>query len=130
MKFSLFSKLTVLITAIMLAGSAFAAGPAHKGTLEIADTVLINGKQLPPGVYTVVWDGEGPDTSMHIMKGKKEVATAGCKVVSLDQKASQDAAEVTTDAAGRELSAVRFAGQKYELDVTGTGSQAMKNSVK
>jgi hypothetical protein len=132
MKFSLSSKLITLMTAMLLATAAFAAGAAHKGTLEVSDKVLVNGKELPPGIYTIVWDGDGPDTNLHIMQGKKEVATAACKVHSLDQKASQDAAEITTDSAGRELTAVRFAGQKYQLDVTGGSSQAqMKgNSVK
>jgi hypothetical protein len=124
MKFSLFSKLITSITAVVLATSAFAAGAAHKGTLEISDSVLVNGQQLSPGSYTVVWDGEGPDSNLHIMKGKKEVAAATCKVVSLDQKASQDAAELKTDSQGKELTAVRFAGQKYELDITGESSRA------
>jgi hypothetical protein len=132
MKSSVFSNLMTLLAAVILAASAFAAGAAHKGTLEITDTVLVNGKQLLPGTYTVVWDGEGPDTSMHIMQGKKELATAACKVVTLDKKASQDAAESKTDSAGKELTAVRFSGQKYELDLTGESGQAqMKgNSVK
>lgn len=132
MKSPLFSRFMTLMTAVLLAASAFAAGASHKGTLEISDPVLVNGKQIAPGTYTVVWDGDGPDTSLHIMKGGKEVATAPCKVVALDQKASQDATEVKTNSGSRELSAVRFSGQKYELDVAQDASQAqMKgNSVK
>jgi hypothetical protein len=132
MKSPLFSKCMTLTTAVVLGASAFAAGASHKGSLEVSDPVLVNGKQLTPGIYTVVWDGEGPDTSLHIMKGSKEIATAPCKVVALDQKASQDAAEVKTNSGSRELTAVRFSGQKYELDVAEDGSRAqMKgNSVK
>ncbi|HEY6307534.1 MAG TPA: hypothetical protein VI488_13865 [Candidatus Angelobacter sp.] len=132
MKSPLFSKLMTFMTAALLATGAFAAGVAHKGTLEVSNPVMVNGKQLPPGTYTIVWDGDGPDTSLHVMKGKTEVATAPCKVVALDQKASEDATEVKTSSAGRELSAVRFSGQKYQLDITGDSSRAqMKgNSVK
>jgi hypothetical protein len=133
MKSPLLSKVMTFITAVLLAASAFAAGASHKGTLEVADSVLVNGKQIAPGSYTVVWDSDGPDTSLHIMKGNKEVATAPCKVVALDQKASQDAAEVKTSSEGRELSAVRFSGQKTQLDIAGeTGTAQMKsgNSVK
>lgn len=133
MKSSLFSKFITLMAAVLLATGAYAAGAAHKGSLEVADSILVNGKQVPPGSYTVVWDGDGPDTSLHIMQGKKEIATAPCKVVALDQKASQDAAELKNSSAGRELTAVRFSGQRYQLDVAGEASQAgMKsgNSVK
>jgi Protein of unknown function (DUF2911) len=132
MKSPLFSRLMTFMTAALLATSAFAAGAAHKGTLEVSNPVMVNGKQLPPGNYTIVWDGDGPETSLHIMKGKTEVATAPCKVVALDRKASEDAAEVKTSSAGRELSAVRFSGQKYELDLAGDASQAQTkgNSVK
>jgi hypothetical protein len=128
MKSPLFSKLMTLMVALLLAGSAFAAGASHKGTLEVADPVLVNGKQIAPGSYTVVWDGDGPDTSLHIMKGGKEIATAPCKVVTLDQKASQDATEVKTNSGSRELSAVRFSGQKYQLDVAQDGTQAQMKS--
>jgi hypothetical protein len=124
MKFSLCSKLITLMTAMLLATSAFAAGAAHKGNLEVSDSILVNGKQIPPGTYTVVWNGDGSNASLHIMQGKKELAAAACKVVPLDQKASQDAAEVRTDSEGKSLTAVRFAGQKYQLDLTGEGNQA------
>lgn len=123
-----FSKFMMLMMAMLLAASAFAAGALHKGSLQVVDPILVNGKEIAPGNYTVVWEGEGPDTSMHIMQGKKEVATAPAKVVPLDQKASQDAAEVNTSSAGRELSAVRFSGQKYQLDLTGGAGEAQMRS--
>lgn len=124
MKSSLLSKFMTLMTAVLLATGAYAAGAAHKGSLEVSDPILVNGKQVPPGNYTVVWDGDGPDANLHIMHGKKEIATAPCKVVALDRKASEDAAEVKSGAAGKELSALRFSGQKYQLDVAGETSQA------
>ena len=128
MKFSLFSKFMTLITALLLAAGAYAAGAAHKGSLQVSGPILVNGTQIPPGSYTVVWDGEGPDTSLHIMQGKKEVASAPCKVVALDQKASEDAKELKSSAAGKELTALRFSGQKYQLDVAGEPSQAEMKS--
>jgi hypothetical protein len=124
MKSSLFSKLITLMTTMLLSAGAFAAaGAAHKGTMEVSGPIMVNGKQLPPGTYTIRWDGDGPDTNLHVMQGKKEVAAAPCKVVFLDQKASRDEAETTKDSEGTQLTAVRFAGQKYELDLTGTTGQ-------
>lgn len=132
MKSQQFSKFVTLMTAILLTMAAVAAGAAHKGTLQISDPVQVNGKQVPAGIYTVVWDGEGPETNLHIMQGKKEVGAAPCRVVALDRKASNDAAEVRTSDAGRELTAVRFSGQKYQLDLAGETSQEAKsgNAVK
>ncbi len=124
MKSSLFLKFMTFMTAALLAAGAYAAGATHKGSLEVTDPITVNGKQLPPGNYTVVWEGDGPQADLHIMKGKKEIASAPCKVVALDQKAPEDAAEVTTGTAGKELSALRFSGQKYELRVAGETSQA------
>ncbi len=133
MKSAVFSKFMTLMTAVLLATGAYAAGAAHKGNLDVTNPIVVNGKQVPPGNYTVVWDGDGPEANLHIMQGKKEIAAAPCKVVALDRKASEDAAEVTSSAAGRELTALRFSGQKYQLQVSGETSQAgMKsgNSVK
>lgn len=128
MKSPLSSKLMTLMTAMLLATSAFAAGAAHKGSLEVSDPILVNGKQLTAGNYAVVWEGDGPDATLHIMQGKKEIATAPCKVVVLDQKAPQDAAEVRTGSEGRELTAVRFSGQKYQLNLAGESDQAQMKS--
>jgi len=124
MKSSLFSKIKIMTLAVatLLPIGAYAAGPVHKGSLQVADAVQLNGKQLAPGDYTVTWQGEGPNVDLHISRGKKEVATAEAKIVQLDKKASQDAAEVSTAGGARELTAMRFAGSKLELDLTSAGS--------
>lgn len=122
MKFSLFSKIMTLATATLLVTSAYAAGPVHKGSLQVVDTVQVNGTQLAPGDYTVTWQGEGPNVDLRISRGSKEVATAEAKVVQLDKKAAQDAAEVSNAGGARELTAMRFAGSKMELQVVSGGS--------
>ena len=129
MKFSHFFKLMALATVLVLASAAFAGGaPAHKGNFQVNDPVQVNGKQLKAGEYTVTWDGEGPAVNLHFMLNGKEVATAPATVVQLEQKASQDAAEVKTTASDRQLSALRFSGKKYELDIGVESSQAQGKS--
>lgn len=122
MKSSLFSKIMTLATATLLVAGAYAANPVHRGSLQIVDPVQLNGKELAPGNYIVTWQGEGPNVDLRISRGKKEVATAEAKLVQLDKKADQDAAEVNTSSGTRELTAMRFAGSKVELEVVGAGS--------
>src|SRR5262245_54790684 len=111
MKSSLSSKLITLATAVLLTASAF-AGTTHKGSLQISDPVQVNGKQLPAGDYTVTWSGDGPNVNVSITRSGKVLATAAAKVVTLDQKSSQDAAEVKNGVTGsRELITLRFSGQ-------------------
>ena len=128
MKFSHFFKIMTLAAVLALTTGAFAAGGVHKGSLQVNDPVQVNGKQLKAGEYTVIWDGEGPAVSLHFMLNGKEVATAPATVVQLDQKASTDAAEVKAAAGDRQLSALRFSGKKFELDLGVESSQAQGKS--
>jgi hypothetical protein len=126
---SFFKIMTLAITAL-LATAAYAAGAVHKGNLRIVDTVQVNGKQLPAGDYTVTWEGDGPNVDVHISKGKKEVASAPAKVVTLDQEADQDAVEVSSASGARELTAVRFGGKRYQIDVVSSASGQSGASVR
>jgi hypothetical protein len=130
MKSLSFSKIMTLAIAALLATAAYAAGTAHKGNLRIVDPVQVNGKQLPAGDYTVTWEGDGPNADVHISKGKKEVASAPAKVVTLDQKADQDAAEISSAGGARELTAMRFGGNRYQIDVVSSGSGQSGDSVR
>jgi hypothetical protein len=128
MKFRLFSKFIILPLAVLLAGSVFAAN-AHKGDFQVFDTIQVNGKQLPAGEYTVTWDGEGPNVNVSITRGGKVMATATAKVVELEQKAERDATEVKANSAGaRDLTAIRFSGKKYQLELGASSGQGADKS--
>jgi hypothetical protein len=130
MKFSPLFKFLMLTMGALLAASAYAASASHKGNLHVSDPVQVNGKQLTPGDYTVAWDGDGPDVTVHITREHKEIAAATAKVVGLNEKSSDDAALVTNSPSGkRDLTGVRFAGKAYELDLT-SAAQASGGSVK
>ena len=115
MKFS--KPLIVLFFALGLVTAAFAA---NKGNFQISDPVQVNGTTLPAGDYVAKWDGSGPTVQVSITRNGKTVATVPAKLVQLDQKASQDAAEIQNLAGGRrELTTLQFSGKKYSLQLAG-----------
>jgi hypothetical protein len=64
-----------------------------------------------------------------IIREGKVLTTVSAQLVNLDQKASEDAAEVQTGASGnRELSVLRFSGKKYSLTLSGQSDQAKMGS--
>jgi hypothetical protein len=131
MRFSLFSKSLILKTLILtmaLATFAYAAGAAHKGSLHITAPVQVNGKQLPAGDYTVTWEGDGPSVNLHISRDRQELASAAAKVVPLDRKVNEDTALVSNNQGQRELTAMRFSGKQFELEITGDAADTMKSA--
>lgn len=128
MRFSQFCKLMTLSTALLLAATAFAGSNPHKGSMTLGDAVQVNGKQLPAGEYKVVWDGDGPNVNVRFLRDGKEVASAPATVSSLDQIAKQDAAELHSTGETKQITAVRFAGKKIQLDISSSASEAKANS--
>lgn len=129
---SLRFKVMMLILALLPVG-AFAANNNHKGDLNVSAPVQVAGKQLPAGDYVVKWDGTGPTTQVNILRNGTLVATVPARVIKLDQKADEDAAEVTTASNGdRTLTAIRFGGKIYALEIGGeaTAGTASGDNVK
>lgn len=126
MKSSQSLKIMIVLLVITLAGSAFAAD-ISKGTFQISTPAQIGGTTLPAGDYTAKWSGTGPTVQVSIVRNGKTVATVPAKLVELNQKATADTAETHVGAAGtRDLTALRFSGKKYSLELSG-GSEAMKS---
>jgi hypothetical protein len=124
MKFQSVSKRLLLGLAVLLATSAFAA-TTNKGSLQISNTVMVSGKQLSAGDYSVKWDGNGPNVELNILQGNKVVATTPARMIDLSQKQSVDNALVKNNADGsRSLSEIRFSGKKYALAI-GSESASM-----
>src|ERR1043165_2056982 len=118
MKSSFFSRMITVLLALMLAGSAFAANGSHKESFQISAPTQVNGKELPAGDYEARWDGSGPSVQANITQGKKVVATVPAQVVNLDQASYSSEAEIkNSSTGGRELTALRFSGKKYALDL-------------
>jgi 2-methylaconitate cis-trans-isomerase PrpF len=101
---------SILAVTILLAGTAF-AGDSFKGNFQLSSPTQVSGKQLPAGDYVAKWDGSGPDVQVNIVKNGKTVATVPAKLVQLNAKANEDAAELKSGSNGnRELTSLRFSG--------------------
>jgi hypothetical protein len=123
------SKVLSLGLVVLLAASAFAA---NKGSLALASSTIVAGKQLAAGEYTVKWEGSGPAVEASIMQGKKVVATVQAHMVELDKAPNNDAAVVRKgDDGSATLNQIRFSGKKYALEVGDqTAASANPNSGK
>jgi hypothetical protein len=123
MKFATVSKSLVMGLALLLASSAFAA---TKADLHLNNPTSINGTNLKPGDYKLVWDGSGPAVEVSIMQGKNVVAKAPAKVVDLNTPAANNAAVVVKNGDGSTtLAGARFEGKKFAIEL-GAGSDGMQ----
>jgi hypothetical protein len=122
MSLSKISKGLLLGSALLLATSGFAA---NKGTLQVADPVTVNGKQLAAGTYIVKWDGAGPNVELNIMRGRNVVATVPARMLDLDRSPERDQAVTTVNSDGsKALNEIRFSGKKYALAVNEESAKA------
>ena len=102
---------------VLLATSLFAAGDSNKGSLQTLSAITVNGTNLPPGAYSLRWEGTGSNVQLSILKDKKIVATTPARLVDLGSRATTDSAVVKTENGSRMLSEVRFGGKKYALQI-------------
>ena len=122
MKLNYLAKTVVLGLAVLLASSAFAS---NKGSLQVREPLEVSGQQLAPGEYQLRWDGTGANVEVSFMRGKKEVAKASAKVVTLDKASDYDSAVVDHSDGRARVSEVRFAGKKYALAIGATENAEM-----
>ena len=125
MKSSMSLKLMVLFLALAVGMTALAAN-GNKGDFQISSPVQVNGTTLPAGDYTAKWEGTGPAVQVSIVCNGKTLATVPAKLVQSEQKAADNAAEIQNGNSGqRELTALRFSGKKYSLELGSTTAQSM-----
>jgi hypothetical protein len=113
MKIGNLCKSLLLGVTLLLAVGAFAA---NKGSMQLLDSVTVNGKTLTPGDYWLRWEGTGQNVQLSILKGSKVVATTAAHLVDLNQSAPANETLVKSSTDGsRSLSEIRFEGKKYAL---------------
>jgi hypothetical protein len=124
MKFAKFSKSLVLVTALLLASTAFAS---NKSNLQVRDTLTVNGTKIAPGDYKIQWEGTGPNVELSITQGKNVVAKVPARVVELPNVSSNDAAVTKKNDDGSwSLAGIRFSGKKFALEL-GEASDGMQS---
>jgi hypothetical protein len=69
-----------LFGAALLFSAGAVAGESNKGTLQLADKVIVEGKTLDSGKYTVEWAGSGPTVQVTVLRGKDTVTTFSAHV--------------------------------------------------
>jgi hypothetical protein len=119
------AKTVVLGLAVLLASSAFAS---NKGTLQVHETLEVNGQQLAAGEYQLRWDGTGSNVEVSFMRGKKEIAKTSAKIINLDKASDNDSALVDHSSGKAIVTEVRFAGKKYALALGATEKAEMSES--
>jgi len=128
MKFATVSKSLVMGLALLLASIAFAG---TKASLQLNNPVSVNGTTLKAGDYKVQWEGTGPNVELSIIQGKNVVAKVPAHVVDLPVASPNDAAVTQANGTGpNSLTALRFQGKKFALDLTGTGDGMQGGSSK
>jgi hypothetical protein len=116
MKFATVSKSLVMGLALLLASSAFAG---TKASLQLSNPVTVNGTTLKAGDYKVQWEGSGPNVELSIMQGKNVLAKVPAHVVELQTPSANDAAvTLKNDSGPNSLTALRFQGKKFSLELT------------
>jgi len=125
MSVSKISKGLLLGLALLLATSVFAAN--NKGSMQVTDSVSVNGKQLPAGEYTVRWDGAGPNVELNILRGKNVVATVPARMVDLEQSPNRDSVITVNNDGRKSLNEIRFSGRKYAFTINAESAKAESN---
>jgi hypothetical protein len=113
MKIANLGKTMLLGLGLLLATSAFAA---NKGSLKLFGAATVGGKQLPAGEYSVVWQGEGSNVDVKILKGNQVIATAPARVVTLQRTPDSDGTSTkATGEKGTALTEIFFRGKTQAL---------------
>jgi hypothetical protein len=112
-------KIALMLTGAALVFSSGAlAGDSNKGTLQLAEKVNVEGKQLNPGTYKVEWDGTGPTVQVTILQGKQAVATFSAHVTEQGTTNSANAYGSNEEPDGSQtLTAIYIGGKRTVLEL-------------
>jgi hypothetical protein len=108
----------ILIGAALVLSSSAIAGETNKGKLHLSDTVVVEGKTVNPGVYTVEWTGTGSTVQVSLIQGKETVATFPAHVTEQANRNASDAYGSALDPDGaRSLTAIYIGGKRTTLEL-------------
>jgi hypothetical protein len=106
---------TLLGTSLLFAVGAFAQ---EKSTLNLTETIKVQGTELKAGKYSVEWDGSGPTVQVSIHQGKNTLGTFPATVVATAVTNSGNAYEAQKEPGGsKSLVAIYPNGKKYQLEI-------------
>jgi len=122
----------LLIGSAVVFSSAALAGDTNKGKLRLQNKIIVDGKALNPGHYTVEWTGTGPTVQVTLLQGKQAVATFPAHITEQPTVDHDDAygSALQPDGSSR-LTTIYFGGKRtaLELEQYEAGQQpSMSNS--
>jgi hypothetical protein len=121
---------TSLFAAAFLCSISTFAGNTIKKSLDLNESVTIQGVQLKPGTYKVEWSGSGPDVKLSILRGNDTLATVPAHIVQENVGNAETGYALKPAANGgpQEISEIFFSGQKYNLQLDEGSSQNSSGS--
>jgi hypothetical protein len=110
-----------LFASALLISSGAIAGETNKSTVQLEDKIVVEGKSLPTGKYTVEWTGSGPTVQVTILHNKEAVATFSAHLTEQPNANPQGAYSTQTAPDGsKALTAIYPGGKRFALQLEQT----------
>jgi 3-keto-L-gulonate-6-phosphate decarboxylase len=115
----------ILVGAVLVFSSGIRAGETNKAKLHLADKVMVEGKAIDAGDYTVEWTGSGPAVEVSLSQGKHTIATFPAHVTEQPTPNAADAYASTEQPDGsKALVTIYFGGKRTALELEETSQQS------
>jgi hypothetical protein len=110
---------SICAAALLFALPAFAGnGNTVKKSLQISETVNVQGTQLTPGTYKFEWSGSGPDLQVSIYQHNDKLTTVPAHLVQESASHDETGYALKPGANGeKNLSEIFFSGEKYDVEL-------------
>lgn len=113
----------LLFGAALLFSSSALAGEVNKGTLDLSEKVIVDGKALQPGTYKVEWEGSEPTVQVTLFQGRETVATFPARLTEQPYPNSDNAYGSSAGPDGsRELKSIYIGGKRDVLEIQQAGA--------
>jgi hypothetical protein len=121
-------KYSAILAILAMSPAALLAAPKNSASVRFTETVTINGTQVPPGDYSVQWQGTGPTVEASILKGGKVLTTAPATLT--ERKGNSDVAVETNQGEDntRVLEAIDWRNRSLHFDQGNSSSTSTKSS--
>jgi hypothetical protein len=121
--------LTFLFGAALFVSSSALAAETNKTSVQLADKVVVEGKSLDTGKYTVEWNGSGPTVQVTLIHGKQTVATFSAHVTEQASANTRDSYSTSTETDGsKALTAIYPGGRHYALQIENSQTSQQSNA--
>jgi hypothetical protein len=111
-----FKSLTLVTLILLGAGIPALAKKNPPRPFQLREAVILNGAQVPAGLYELIWETQGAKARVTLQKDGKFIATAEGNFVKSGMKFIQDAAVLRENPDGTEaLVEIRIAGSSNAI---------------